>query len=109
MIWIAAPVRHRFDGQTGGAQQFGGAGEPCAYDEFLRSTARHLFEPAAEIVPIELAEARNLVHSQLPLVVLLDVDYGLVDIIVLLSSLAHISAVAGIFNKLIQKQGQVSH
>ena len=109
LVWIAAAVRHRLDGQAGGAQQFGGAGEPGAYDELLGRAAHHLFEPAAEIIPVELAEARHLVHSELPLIVLLDVDHGLMNIVILPLPFVRAPAAGGIFDQIIQKQRQMPH
>lgn len=108
LVGIATLIRYRLNWKTRGAQQFGGTGKPLADDKFLRRTSHHLFETATEIVSVQLAERRNLVHGQRPLIVLLNVNHGLMNIVILLSGTLLIPAVPGIFDQLVQKQEQVA-
>lgn len=108
LVRVTALGRRCFDGQVRGAQQLGGTGEPLADDELL-GVQPNFFEFPAEIVAVQLAKRRNLVHRQLSLVVLLYVDHSFVDIVILPGLFLQIPAVSGILGQLIQEQGEVAH
>ena len=66
--------------QIGEPHQFRRVCQALANQKFLGGTAHLLLEFPAEIVAVQFAEARDLINCQVPVIVLLDVDDGLIDI-----------------------------
>ena len=100
LIRITALIRNIFDRLICDPQKLCGACKPLFDQKLLRRTACQFLKTTTEIIAVQFAKIRHLIHRQLSLVILLDIDNRFMNIVILSLFFIRFPAVCVILNPL---------
>ena len=107
LVGVAAGGGDVPDGGFGGLHQLRRLGQAQADEKFLGRAAHRIPEQLAEIAAVELAHIGDLLHGELPAVVLLHEGDGLLNVEILETGAPQLSPGRGGLNQPVQEQAQV--